>query len=319
MKKLFVPIFLFFSFVCSNSLYAQFYFKDFAIGDSFSRVNTQIEKISNADLQPVKDNYFSTGYFQSGNKREKILCGFKYNSLNLVMEYFLLNNEEDFLSIKQTVTDYLNANYKWSYTNNHQAWAGPNTTIRFFSSKIQMDGKEGYTFWVMYAGNISFDASEYIYEPFHAHKVPMYPASVKEDSVYWKMGENMQKFSSEHKDLKFVAQDKLRGILKNDNSSDIYVDYSFNSNELTNISINFEFSTREEQKKFYNELIQKYSTQYGEGEYESYDKDLYQHYTISDSKLIIDSQVAIAYYSRNYVLDQLNKERYLVCLIFIKY
>lgn len=110
-----------------------------------------------------------------------------------------------------------------------------------------------------------------------------------------------------------------RGILKNGNSSDIYVDYSFNSNELTNISINFEFSTREEQKKFYNELIQKYSTQYGEGEYESYDKDLYQHYTISDSKLIIDSQVAIAYYSRNYVLDQLNKERYLVCLIFIKY
>ncbi len=63
----------------------------------------------------------------------------------------------------------------------------------------------------------------------------------------------------------------------------------------------------------------KYSATYGEGNFESYDKNLYQNYIISDSKLIIGAQIAISYCAKNYVLDQLNKDMYLVSLIFINY
>lgn len=312
MKRIFcISIFLLFLI----SVHAEeFLFKEFEIGESFSTVSLQMKSYSS--LKPLEEHFYATDIFSNKNIRKKLVFGFSNNSLNLIVEYFSVQSEEEFLNLKEKIENYLNSSYKWEYSNNHQSWKDRNRTIRTFSSKIQMDGKDGYTYWIMYAGKIEWDAYKYIYEPFKFNKTPSFPKEVP--IVYWEMNKDIVLFSNEHKDLKLISDGKYRKIVEK-NSNPVYIDYSFSNGKLSNIALNFEFKTREEQKSFFNNLMLKYSATYGEGNFESYDKNLYQNYIISDSKLIIGTQIAISYCVRNYVLDQLNKDMYLVSLIFINY
>ena len=312
MKKI---LFLIIYFICGFFLFAEeFLFKEFELGESFSIVSSQMKSYSS--LKPLEEHFYETDIFSNDSIRKKMVFGFSNDSLNLIVEYFSVQSEEEYLNLKEKIENYLNKSYKWEYSNNHQSWKDRNRTIRTFSSKIQIDGKNGYTYWLMYAGNIGWDAYKYIYEPFKFKRIPSFPKEVP--IVYWEMNKDIVLFSNEHKDLKLISDGKYRKIVEK-NSNPVYIDYSFSNGKLSNIALNFEFKTREEQKSFFNNLMLKYSAEYGEGNFESYDKDLYQNYIISDSKLIIGAQIAISYYARNYVLDQLNKDMYLVSIIFINY
>lgn len=319
MKKVYLLIFTLFLVIVKTSAETMF-FKNFSIGENFSSVNSKIFEISGENLKSVESNFFETDYFRNNFYREKLLCGFDNNTLNLVMEYFLLDNEVEYLDLKEKVEKYLNENYSWNYKNKHQYWEEGEIVIRTFSQKIQMDGKEGYSFWLMYAGNISWDATKYIYEPFRTHKTPYIPDNIP---VYWELGTKLSEFSRNHTDCNFIATDRLRKIIKKTDSEIKYVDYLFSKMDgftLRNIYVKFEFKSREEQKKKFNELVSKYTELYGNGRFrDSYDEDLYQDYLISKSNLITDAMVCISYYARNYVLDQADSDKYLVSVTFMKY
>lgn len=298
-----------------------FCFNDFSFYYTIENANYIIYKNYNTEIKRINDKYFETDYIPVDNYRKKYIFGTNKN-LNLIVEYFLLNNVSDYNQIYNKFLDNISSIYNFKKTRINDddfMWVNGDQTVRCFSCKVQMDGQDGYTFWIMYSCHSDWSAYDYIYEPFRLHRTPVLFDDI---GVHWGFEQQKDIFKKNYPNTipDEYNSDCLREIIINEKDRVVYVDYIFKSNQLENISVNYEIKTVEEREKLFSFLKKSYIDVYGKGFWGStYDSSIYHGYTYSNSHMFCDAMITLFYSKDHYIKNQIDGENHKVSIIFMKY